>query len=314
MANVTIGPVSLSERPAALHLAARGPGEIETRTQVASVLAAGAAGGDFVLLAAERVSGELLAAALAQVLAGRAAVVWAPQIASDVAADAGRALALELLAALNGQLAARGVQLAQFLASPGVFPSDDLWQAAGYQYAGELFYLAIPLAVAAATPPELPFTLEAAAADQPRLAAILTETYRGSLDCPLVDGLREPADVLAGYRTVGAHRPEWWLIARAGSEDVGCLILADHPAEDQAELVYLGIAPRWRGRGWGARLIEHARRLAAQAGRCRLALAVDAQNLPARAQYAAAGAIPWDARRIWIRDPRKSTSLDHETA
>jgi mycothiol synthase len=309
LANISISRVSPSEHSAALHLATRGADAIETQAQAASVLAAAAAYDDFLLLAAteERASDSLVAAVLAQVLAGRAAVVWAPQVAAGIASDAARGLSLDLLSALDGYLAARGVHLAQFLA-PSDAVADDFWPAAGYQWAGELLYLAIPLARSPIGPTDLPFELAPSGNDESRLEEVLAATYRGSLDCPLVDGLRQPGDVLTGYRTVGTYRPEWWLVARVGSEDAGCLILADHPAQDQAELVYLGIAPNYRGRGWGARLIEHARCLATRAGRCRLVLAVDARNHPARAQYDAAGALTWDARRVWIRAPQKPAS------
>jgi ribosomal protein S18 acetylase RimI-like enzyme len=309
---ITLGELTTPQSAAALRLAAGSGSETAAESLLASVLASAAARDDFLLVAAvydspgqESTAAGLEAAALAQLLAGRAAVVWPPQVAGPHSAKESRSLALQLLAAVHAQLASRGVHLAQVVVKPGAPPPDDFWQAAGYRHAGDLCYVAIPVGQSSrASNSELPFSLEIAPPDDSRLAAILAETYRGSLDCPLVDGLREPTDVLAGYRTVGVYRPEWWLIARAHGQDVGCLIVADHPEQAHAELVYLGIAPPWRGRNWGRLLTAAALQLAAGVGRERLVLAVDERNGPARAQYAAAGGVVWDTRRIWICDLR----------
>jgi ribosomal protein S18 acetylase RimI-like enzyme len=309
---INLGELTTPQSAAALRLAVGSRSETAAESLIASVLASAAARDDFLLVAAvddsreqESPSSRVQAAVLAQLLAGRAAVVWTPQVADPCIAAGSRSLALELLAAVHAQLATRGVHLAQVVAEPGAPPPDDFWQAAGYRHAGDLCYVAIPVEQSnRASASKLPFALEIAPPDDTRLAAILTQTYRGSLDCPLVDGLREPADVLAGYRTVGTYRPEWWLIARAHGQDVGCLILADHPEQGHAELVYLGIAPPWRGRRWGRLLTAAALQLAARVGHERLVLAVDERNGPARAQYAAAGGVEWDTRRIWICDPR----------
>jgi ribosomal protein S18 acetylase RimI-like enzyme len=313
---ITLGDLTTPQRAATLGLAVGGS-EAADESLLAGVLASAAARDDFFLVAAvddspdkESLGSPIQAAVLAQVLAGRTAVVWPPQAAEPHSAGPrsakeSRLLALALLAAVHAELASRGVHLAQVVAEPGVPPPDDFWQAAGYREAGDLCYMAIPVGSPnQSSALELPFALEVAPPDDARLAAILAETYRGSLDCPLVDGLREPADVLAGYRTVGSCRPEWWLIARAGGQDVGCLIVADHPEQGHAELVYLGIAPPWRGQAWGRHLTAAAQRLAAGAGRHRLVLAVDERNRPARTQYAAAGGVVWDTRRIWICDLR----------
>jgi mycothiol synthase len=308
---INLGELTSPRSAAALRLAVGGS-ENAAESVLASVLASATARDDFLLLAAiddspgqESSAAGLEAAALAQLLAGRSAVVWPPQVAGPRSAKESRSLALALLAAVHAELASRGVHLAQVVAEVGAPPPDDFWQAAGYREAGDLCYMAIPASpLNPSSALDLPFALEIAPPDDARLAAILAETYRGSLDCPLVDGLREPADILAGYHTVGVYRPEWWLIARAAGHDVGCLILADHPEQGHAELVYLGIAPAWRGRAWGRLLTAAAQRLAAEAGRHRLVLAVDERNRPARAQYAAAGGVVWDTRRIWICDPR----------
>ena len=107
--------------------------------------------------------------------------------------------------------------------------------------------------------------------------------------------------MLAGYRACGTFDPRRWLIAAVGGADVGCLLLADHAADDQWEIVYAGLLPEAHGRGYGLLMAQHARRLARAAGRARLVLAVDAANVPAVKMYERAGFVAWDRRSAIVR-------------
>ena len=91
------------------------------------------------------------------------------------------------------------------------------------------------------------------------------------------------------------------LKAKEDGRDIGCLILTDHPAEDQWELIYQGVLPEARGRGFGLEITRHAQWLTSQAGRSRLVLAVDAGNSPAIAAYASAGFQQWDRRYVFVK-------------
>ncbi len=113
--------------------------------------------------------------------------------------------------------------------------------------------------------------------------------------------MREIDDVLAGYRATGRFDPDHWLIARHGEQDVGCLILADHPDHGNMELVYMGLVPAARGRAWGAELVRHAQWLTSRAGRSRLVLAVDANNVPAIRIYTQSGFEAWQRRIVYAR-------------
>jgi ribosomal protein S18 acetylase RimI-like enzyme len=295
---------------AALALAARAWPTTERAGQLTAIaqLVADGKGGDLVLVAAYWQS-RLCGAVLGQVLVGRAAVVWPPQLAAGQSAT----LAVELLDELHRQLAVADVCLAQALLEDSASDDAVILRAAGYEHAGDLLYMAAESASLPAELAELPLDMEAwSPANQDRLLDIIEATYRGSLDCPLVDGLRSTNDVLAGYRAVGNFRPEWWLLAQAQGRDVGCLLLADHPEQEQVEIVYLGIAPEHRGRGWGLSLTRHAQWLAYRAGRSRVVLAVDAANRPAIAAYEAAGFVGWDRRSILVRDFRPAAT--HSTA
>jgi ribosomal protein S18 acetylase RimI-like enzyme len=108
-------------------------------------------------------------------------------------------------------------------------------------------------------------------------------------------------DVLEGYRAVGRFRPERWQNARSDNHDVGCLLLADHGPESSWELMYMGLAPEARGRGFGLEITRHAQWLASRDNVERLLLAVDASNYPALAMYAQAGFEIWDRRSVFAR-------------
>jgi mycothiol synthase len=298
----------LADGQDALRLAALAWPDNERAGQLAVIarhLVAGQAD-EFVLIEA-RSQSQLVGAILAQRLAGRTAVVWPPQtVGSDDSAGRDDGIGGELLDAVCEQLAQADIRLAQALVEAPTSAAAKQLIATGFIHAGDLLYMA---AVAASFPSEpaasnLAFEPYSPASHE-RLVAIVEATYRGSLDCPLIDGLRETADVLDGYRAVGEFRPDSWLLVReqAGKHhiDIGCLLLADHPADNQVEIVYVGIVPQQRGRGFGLTLTRHAQWLAFQAGRSRLVLAVDAANGPAIAMYEAAGCVSWDRRSVLVR-------------
>jgi len=125
-------------------------------------------------------------------------------------------------------------------------------------------------------------------------------TYEQSLDVPLMDLYRETDDVIAGYRGAAGFRPEWWQLVVSEGQCVGCLILTDYPENENVELVYLGLSPEVRGRGWGRLLTQHALEIAHAAGRKRVVLAVDHTNNPAVAMYESLGFETWDSRRVYF--------------
>jgi mycothiol synthase len=300
-------PISLRRLPfehgaEALRLVARAWPQDERAAQLAAISALATSGraSELVLVEARR-DRQLVGASLAQCLPGKAAVVWSPQIA-EVEDLATQQL---LLQELHRFLSEAGVQLAQALVDE---PSVDVraaLQAAGYIHAGDLSYMAALADCFPHRPPAAPLSYEPYQPDQPdRLERLVAATYGGSLDCPLVDGMRETADVLAGYRAVGVFRSDLWLIVRGHDRDVGCLLLADHPDENQLEIVYLGLVPAARGRGWGRLITAQALWMARQCRRSRVVLAVDATNWPAIAIYVAVGFAGWDRRSVLVRSFR----------
>ncbi|HUE72187.1 MAG TPA: GNAT family N-acetyltransferase [Pirellulaceae bacterium] len=240
----------------------------------------------------------LVGVVLAQQLPGRTAAVYPPQTTDASPAD----LSTQLLDALKESLHTGGIVLAQSLLSLDQAEDEARLAAAGFTGAATLLYMASDGVVFPDRPPISELALEPATLkNEPRLQQVIEATYEATLDCPLLNGLRTTDDVVAGYRAVGTYRPELWLMARCGDRDVGCLLLADHPDEGNLELVYLGVLPAARGRGFGLALARHALWLAQQLARERVVLAVDAANAPAIRQYEAAGFFGFDQRLVMIK-------------
>jgi ribosomal protein S18 acetylase RimI-like enzyme len=242
-----------------------------------------------------------IAAQLAQSLPGRAAIVWPPQFA-DAIESAQREISTRLFDRLATELATAGAHLAQALVPIGDKEVAERFAAGGFTHAADLLYLAANLDNLRDEPTTPPFAIESFnIGDERRLAALIDRTYTGTLDCPQLDGLRQTADVIAGYQAVGEFRPELWLIARDRAEDVGCLFMNLHPDVRHAEIVYVALIPEVRGRGWGAEFIKKSVELARRAGAERIVLAVDAANQPAIRIYERLGFFEFDRRAVWVR-------------
>ncbi len=241
---------------------------------------------------------QIVAAMLAEVQPGRTAVVSCPRSIEGESPEAAGAVLRHVI----DQLRRAGVTLVQAIPPKHVAAIAELFLAAGFQQACELLYLVSVCADFPVACPDDGLEMIPSASDRDdRLVHVIEQTYEGSLDCPQFATGRSFDDVLAGYRAVGEFDAARWLIVRQNGADVGCLLLADHPDSNAWEMVYMGVIPDVRGRGLGVALARRAQWLTAQAGRQRLTTAVDADNSPAIAAYAAAGFIGWDRRTVFLR-------------
>jgi hypothetical protein len=236
-------------------------------------------------------------------LPGNAAIAWPPQFETEFSVADRRSMA----AAFGDQLAAAlqqgGMHIAQALLAPGEAENGKWLKIGGFSHAADLLYLAADVSRAAPSQPQhLPFELEPfTPAALPRFIDVIQRTYVGTLDCPQLDGLRDTADVIEGYQSVGQFRRELWFLVHCENRDVGCLLINLHPEVQHAEIVYLAVTSEARGCGWGLLLTKHALWLAAQARSQRVVLAVDAANDPAVRMYAVAGFDVFDRREVWLR-------------
>ena len=249
------------------------------------------------LLEARR-AGRLVGAIWGQVLPGQTALVWPPRLVPGELP----ATAEKLLAALDQHFRRESLEVAQALLRTASDSDAALLRRFGYQWAADLVYLVADVSQAQLDPPERSLVFEPFHAElRDRLACVVEGTYIGTLDIPLLNGVRRIEDVLDGYTQSGSSAPGRWFFVRHADSDVGCLLAADHAASDQWELVYMGLLPEARGHGWGVHIVRYLQRLAREAGRSRLVLAVDAANGPALATYAKTGFFEWDRRGVLLK-------------
>jgi mycothiol synthase len=250
-----------------------------------------------ILLVARR-ENDVVGGGWAQLQPGRTASISPPRAAEGEASATADQLLDELLRAASGQ----GAELMQVLLEADHGADFDRFVGRRFEHVADLLYM---VSLASAFPDSQPTTrLEFepfVENQQPRLAELVERTYEATRDCPRMNGLRKIGDVLAGYRAAGKFDPARWFFLRHDGRDVGCLLLTDHPEHKQWELVYVGLAAEFRGRGWGIEAVRRAQFLSGQAHSKCLLLAVDASNEPAIAMYGEAGFAVWDRRSVLVR-------------
>lgn len=240
---------------------------------------------------------ETVGAALAVVQPGQTAAIYQPQLrtrAPDLARDA-------LWQALDLFLAQEQVRLAQEVLPVELSHDAERTKARGYAIDVQMVYLA---SMADRFPEEQPQGDLAFSRFDPeeseRLQQLLERTYADTLDCPELNGVRAMDDVVTGYLHSGETSARWWHIARESGRDVGCVLVTRH-AGGAGELIYMGLIPEARGRGWGGLMARFAQWQARCAECTALSVAVDHRNHPAYRVYERAGFKPFDRRRVLLK-------------
>jgi mycothiol synthase len=255
--------------------------------------------GLFAALRGERLCG----AVWGQPQPGNTAVLWPPQLTPAEQEQTAHPLAEAAVCWLDSA----AIGMSQVLLPGRTVPGVGVLESVGFRHLADLLYLSceadrFPTQVARH---DLEFVAYESS-HHVRLAKLIEQTYLDTLDCPDLNGARHMDDVIAGYQATGMFRPENWLIVRSGAQDVGVLLLAEHPSARHWELVYMGLVPAARGYGWGRQITQHAQELARRANVERIVLAVDAANVPALAMYRAAGFEMWDRRTVYVRFAARS--------
>ncbi len=120
-------------------------------------------------------------------------------------------------------------------------------------------------------------------------AHVIHASYEMTLDCPGLVGLRSLDDIIAGHKATGRFEPELWFAIFHGEAPVGVMLINEVPSHRAHELVYLGLAAPWRGRGIARKLLEYALATAYERGSLEMLLAVDQNNAPAVHLYTSLG-------------------------
>jgi ribosomal protein S18 acetylase RimI-like enzyme len=236
---------------------------------------------------------------------GHTGSVFLPNhIASPETSD----LVVAMLGQLTDDAAGRGIRFLQGMAAPDARTECGLFLRAGFDRLTELIYLerdtAHPIPAGLSGAPVI--WDEYDSANQTLFGTVIQGTYEGSLDCAALSGVRTIEDTLESHRATGEFDPRYWFLARVGSEVIGVLLLARLHERSSTEVVYMGLLPSWRGRGFGVTLLRRALDCARQQGVAILTLTVDVQNAPARKLYSAFGFHEVSRREVWMRVLRSS--------
>jgi GNAT superfamily N-acetyltransferase len=240
----------------------------------------------------------LVGAAWSQAHPGGYALLVLPRVVAGEPPATGDRLLEAAVEAAQGA----GVRLVQCLMTADQCPLEGLLRRHAFTRLAELLYLVTLPEVYPEQPPQGDWACRPYAdADWAALLDVVRRSYEETQDCPGLAELRTPQDALEGYAGAGTSGTQHWHLVEHGREPVGCLLLVDHDTPGPRELVYLGLVPEVRGRGWGRELARFAQWTARRDGRPLLVLAVDRANHPAVGAYLAAGFTAWEERSVWIR-------------
>jgi ribosomal protein S18 acetylase RimI-like enzyme len=115
-----------------------------------------------------------------------------------------------------------------------------------------------------------------------------------------VNGVRTIEEVIAGHKAQGIHDPQLWWLARSAGQPAGVLLLTQMPDAPELDVIYVGVVPEARGRGFGLELVLKAIYETRLAEQRQLTLSVDARNEPARHLYRKVGFETHEQREVLL--------------
>jgi ribosomal protein S18 acetylase RimI-like enzyme len=231
------------------------------------------------------------------------ALVWMPRCVPGLESEEVEAVSLALLNAVTEQAVQAGLDLVQAALGEHQFLQDQvILEEAEYEYLADLIYLACTPEAMPGEQPDSQLEFEPyEETEYERLTRLVEATYEETFDCPALNGVQAIDTVLEGYRNVGRFLPQHWRFIRHAGQDVGCLLLAEYPDQSLFELVYMGLIPEARGKGWGHDIARFAQWITRSANGLHLVVAVDAANTPAIRGYEKAGYTSWDRRVVYVK-------------
>jgi mycothiol synthase len=303
---ISISPATVAELPAALALIHKHlDDELRARQVGAAMADIDREPGHFAVLVA-RADDTLVGSVFLEFSPGKSALLKGPVVATGQNGDVAGGLvnAAVSCAVDRGAIAIRSLQ------EPESRDPADVLSVSGFRHVTDALLLACEENSFPSEEPANRLSFERfddLPDSRKRLADVISGTYRGSQDCFRLLETRSMEDVLADYRAVGKFDPAQWFFAKLRNQDVGCVLLTEHFVSLESdeppnwELIYLGIIPEFRGKGYAIELVRFAQWICKTSGGSRLTLAVDAANRLARRIYAASGFRTYDRRRVFVK-------------
>jgi len=180
-----------------------------------------------------------------------------------------------------------GIHVAQALLEPGDAALANLYTSAGFVRIAELYYMQRTIRRAKEVPtlPDAFRILTYSLANHALFAQAILNSYEQSMDCPMLSGMREIDDIMAGHQSVGIFDPLDWMVVLQRDVPVAVLLLNQTIHGEGLELVYLGVCPEARGQGLGEYLMRVTERRVVEKNAGALSLTVDSKNIPAVKLY-----------------------------
>jgi ribosomal protein S18 acetylase RimI-like enzyme len=236
-------------------------------------------------------------------------MVWPPAVSEPAALQSGVATAAIEDALLDDavrQLDASNAWIGQSLLEPHQLREQAALQRNAFTRLTELrfFERVLPEDSDRAPPqPTSPLPYEPYRQSRNRLTFVnaLEATYRGSLDCPEFNGVRDARQSLKNHEATGTFSSDMWRLYRRDGNVAGVLLLVERPDQRAWEVLYLGVVPAARRSGLGRAMLLDALRAARAAQVERLLVVADARNRPAVALYESFGFQPIATRIAFVR-------------
>lgn len=177
--------------------------------------------------------------------------------------------------------------LFQILIDPAEWRTAEEMRHRGFEDLASLIYLQRTLGRPMPRPPVPPglTLLTDSPENRPLFKQAILASYEQSLDCPKLHGRRSIDEVIAAHQSTGEHDPALWFCLTENNAPIGVLLLSRLSDERGLELVYLGLAPAGRGRGFGDLFLQLALAETSRTGGRQMTLAVDDHNAPALQLY-----------------------------
>ena len=308
---LTVATADSDHRQTALSFLFAGSSPTEQAEQIADVLEAhrrGEVNLDGLLLA--EVNGQPAGAALFIMQPDDTAFIWLPVVSDDQAFDV-ESVRDGLFVEICQRIDAAGVWLGQCIVETDQTADRETLVRHDFFHLADLSYLhrsfqGQPLPAADVDFETIRFD---ASINRDRFAGLLERTYVGTLDCPALNGIRSGAEALASHQQSGEFDPARWKIYRTADADVGVLLFNDQPDQNAWELVYTGVVPEARGKGYGRAMLLCGLHEASRAARGGVLLAVDRRNTYARNVYCDLGFIELAVRAVHVRTPLRGREI-----
>ena len=225
---------------------------------------------------------------------------FSPTSSPHVDAD----LLRDLVDCATSDILGNPVPIVQTLVEPGCPEDIAMLTGAGLVRVTDLMHMNYPLRLTGVPQPDAKFSLDFKTVEdtgESVLVDLLRSTYMNSLDCPQITGVRDARDIVESHKYTGLYSPGSWYVAMKDNQPAGCVLLNRGAKGRTAELVYMGVAPGFRGMGIGLQMVLYAIHTSALAGHDTLHLSVDLANHYALDVYDDAGFVAGRKTQIFAR-------------